>query len=104
MWRALILGLLVLPAIGAEPVIQADDGSDQLFGFSRSVATLVGVGAALVLLGVLFMVRRFLGVIMNIVFLLLGTALVIVALFGNQIGIYDAIDEIIKSGKQAPGP
>lgn len=79
-------------------------GDDQLFGMQRSVVTVLGIGIALVLLAVLFLIRRFIGTVMNMVFLLLGVVLVIVALFGHQIGIYDAIDDVIKAGRHGAGP
>jgi hypothetical protein len=75
---------------------------DEVFGLSRAVVTLLGLGAALMLLALLFLIRRFMGTIMNITFLLLGALLVIIALFGHQIGVYDAIDTLISADPVGP--
>lgn len=98
----ILLAITLANAAAAEPLVApTDDG--QVLGLSRALVTLLGVGVALMLLAVLFLIRRFIGTIMNVVFLLLGAALVIVALFGQQIGIYDAIDQILEAGQTGPG-
>ena len=97
----LVLTPIASAAAAVAPVAETgDDGV--LFGLPRAVVTVLGVGVAVMLLAILFLVRRFAGTIMNVVFLMLGAALVIIALFGHQIGVYDAIDEIVNA--QPIGP
>jgi len=96
-------------AAGASPepsLAQGDPGETEsgTFGLPRGLFTVVCLGVVLILLAALFMVRRFLGMIMNVVFLLMGTTLVIVALFGHQLGIFDAIAELAEAGRQQPTP
>lgn len=83
--------------VAAEPDAAADAST---LGFGRSVVTVIALGIALILLAVLFLLRRFLGVVINVIFVLIGAFLVVIALFGHDIGVYAAIDAIVRSGAE----
>ncbi len=100
--RLLALLLCTTATLAAAEEMGVVTPGDEVFGLSRAVVTLVGLGVALMLLALLFLLRRFMGTIMNITFLLLGALLVIIALFGHQIGIYDAIDALLRADSAAP--
>jgi hypothetical protein len=79
--RYLLLMLPLAALAAAEPAAVDTTGSgDELFGFGRSIVTLIGLGGALILLAILFMLRKFLGFVMNAVFMTLGAVLVVPAL------------------------
>ena len=73
-----------VPLVDAGAPSAANDPDSVIFG-------VLAVGAVLVLLGLLFLIRKFLAVVVNLFMILLGVALVLIAAFGHPLGIWDLI-------------
>ena len=65
------------------------------------IMLVVGVGCVLIVLGILFAIRKFLYLLINVFFVLFGAVLVLIALLGNDIGLYQAIGDWL--GGDNPG-